>query len=292
VTRGGRDRSDHYSVESEYRGSLWNPFVERLLRQEPPLGVEAWRLAMALARNVFGYNRTEAPLGEDLIRRESRLHGRSVERARNDLLARGLLEIELGRPGPGGRTLWRPLREPPGSGEPSNPTATPAPTTANTPAQIPAEASAPERARSLEVVEDIPTIASVEELDHLALTPAQRAEAERQPPELIQQWVEASRSDSVVNPEGFFLAGIRSGRSPFRDPYELAHEHINTHGWPTGSRWVHGTHSGAYIQDPLGADRPTYSVPWGRPTIEAIQAALEADGGGRAPRADSEDPRA
>jgi hypothetical protein len=57
---------------------------------------------------------------------------------------------------------------------------------------------------------------------------------------------------------------------------DLVEPFLHQHGgkWPTGSRWVRGTHGGSFVQDPLGYDRPTHSVPWGPPTRKEVLDAL------------------
>jgi hypothetical protein len=64
----------------------------------------------------------------------------------------------------------------------------------------------------------------------------------------------------------------RSGQSD----HPLARAYVKEHGWPTGTRWAYGSHAGRYVQDALGRDRATYSVPWGRPTLDDIEMALTA----------------
>lgn len=44
--------------------------------------------------------------------------------------------------------------------------------------------------------------------------------------------------------------------------------------WPTGSRWRRSQQSGTFVQDPLGLDRPTYSVSWSSPSKAQIVEAL------------------
>lgn len=53
-------------------------------------------------------------------------------------------------------------------------------------------------------------------------------------------------------------------------------EWVATKGWPTGTRFKRGEQSGTYVPDPLGYDRAPYRVPWGAPTRDELQRALEA----------------
>jgi hypothetical protein len=54
-------------------------------------------------------------------------------------------------------------------------------------------------------------------------------------------------------------------------------QRLHIRRWPTGVRWVRGTHSGTYKPDPLGSDEPDYQVPGARmPTREEFLAALRA----------------
>jgi hypothetical protein len=54
-----------------------------------------------------------------------------------------------------------------------------------------------------------------------------------------------------------------------------AKAYIDEHGWPTGSRFSHGSHGGQYVHDVLGHDKPPYNVPWPRPSFADIAAALK-----------------
>lgn len=44
--------------------------------------------------------------------------------------------------------------------------------------------------------------------------------------------------------------------------------------WPTGSRWTRGIAAGTFHPDPLGLDRPPYTVPWSSPSKREIVQAL------------------
>ena len=51
---------------------------------------------------------------------------------------------------------------------------------------------------------------------------------------------------------------------------------ISENGWPTGARFVRGTHSGTYAYSPLGTEPiPSgYDWPYGRPTFDDVAEAL------------------
>jgi hypothetical protein len=78
--------------------SDWNLFLERKLDLD--LGLEESRLADAIARSTLGWNSRENAVGQHLLRDLAKLHGRSFERARRNLEAKGLIAV---RPGSGGR---------------------------------------------------------------------------------------------------------------------------------------------------------------------------------------------
>jgi hypothetical protein len=70
--------------------SDYNVFHERLLDLD--LGVEEYRLAIALGRSLLGFRKRAEYLGQDLLRDTARLiDGRSFERARDGLVEKGLL---------------------------------------------------------------------------------------------------------------------------------------------------------------------------------------------------------
>lgn len=54
---------------------------------------------------------------------------------------------------------------------------------------------------------------------------------------------------------------------------EAAREFVKE-GWPTGARFVRGSHSGTYVPDPLGRDRPPSGLSFERPTLRTIAVAL------------------
>lgn len=50
----------------------------------------------------------------------------------------------------------------------------------------------------------------------------------------------------------------------------LLKDFYDQHGWPTGARFVLGTHSGHCVYDPLGFDRPPQDWPYTRPGREDV----------------------
>ena len=84
--------------------SDWNLWLDRLIALD--LGVEETRLVHVLGRFLLGHRTREDRFGEDLLRATARLHGRSFERAREGLVAKGLLHFERGSVG-GQRGLYR-----------------------------------------------------------------------------------------------------------------------------------------------------------------------------------------
>ncbi|HZR96731.1 MAG TPA: hypothetical protein VFA56_13625 [Gaiellaceae bacterium] len=106
TTKALPDRSIGSNADAvrRYGGSLWNAWLD--LKLAADLTIEEHRLADALARNMIGFGgRTSERLGNVLLRSESRLHGRSFERARDGLAEKGLIRFEKGR-GRGARTLY------------------------------------------------------------------------------------------------------------------------------------------------------------------------------------------
>src|SRR4051794_38823981 len=84
--------------------SNWNAFLDRALSEQ--LTVAEMRLYLAIGRCVLGWNKTDAALGEALLRQTAGLHGRTFTRARGSLVDRGLITWQRGRPGPGGRAVY------------------------------------------------------------------------------------------------------------------------------------------------------------------------------------------
>jgi hypothetical protein len=85
--------------------SRWNRLVECVLAEDG-LTVAELRLALALARLLPGWRRPEARLGRQLLRDTARLDGRNLERARQGLVARGILAYTPGKRGRGNRGLY------------------------------------------------------------------------------------------------------------------------------------------------------------------------------------------
>jgi hypothetical protein len=91
--------------DGQYEKSNWNLYLERKLGADPPLGVYEHRLADAIARNTLGYGgRLTRPIGEQLLRTEAELDGRSFQRARQGLVDKGLIRYRS--PGGNRRTVY------------------------------------------------------------------------------------------------------------------------------------------------------------------------------------------
>lgn len=86
--------------------SDWNLYLERKLKLN--LTPNESRLADALARLLLGYRQREDRLGRRIIQQTSRIDDmRTLYRARDGLIEKGLLEYEVGRKGGGGASLYR-----------------------------------------------------------------------------------------------------------------------------------------------------------------------------------------
>jgi hypothetical protein len=128
--------------------SDWNLYLERVLSLR--LNVSEFRLALAVARCTLGWNTRKNAVGQQHLRQLSGLHGRSFERARDNLVAAGLFAVERGRGGRGNRDTYRlllgdeetPARERDFAGRAPELGGRP-----ETPAKTPAETPAPQRAR-------------------------------------------------------------------------------------------------------------------------------------------------
>jgi hypothetical protein len=84
--------------------SDWNRLLERLLALN--LTQAETRLALAIARQLLGWNRTSAPLGQRLLRDTAGLDGRSFKRALQGLVEKGYVSVNGGGPGRGKRTTY------------------------------------------------------------------------------------------------------------------------------------------------------------------------------------------
>jgi len=85
--------------------SNYNQWAERVLAAD--LSGEGLRLAFTLQRLLLGYKLTEDGLGIQQLRDVSRLHGRSLERARDELVHAGLIGVTPGSAGRGNATVYR-----------------------------------------------------------------------------------------------------------------------------------------------------------------------------------------
>jgi hypothetical protein len=134
--------------------SDWNLFLERTLAID--LTLEELRLANAVARCTLGWSVRENRVGQQFLRDLTGMHGRSFERARAGLVAKGLIDVRSGSGGRGNRDLYRLLIEPEtpaderefgGEAEmPAHEREIRAETPAQMSAETPAQTSAPERA--------------------------------------------------------------------------------------------------------------------------------------------------
>jgi hypothetical protein len=84
--------------------SDWNDAIEAMLEHD--LTNAELRLFAALMRELLGWRKREDRLGDRLLRRTARLDGRSFDRARDGLIARGLIDYERGTVGRGHRSLY------------------------------------------------------------------------------------------------------------------------------------------------------------------------------------------
>jgi hypothetical protein len=84
------------------------------------------------------------------------------------------------------------------------------------------------------------------------------------------------KKGAAVAPESGFESG--SNQVPLRgdkSPRKVAADWIRKNGWPTGARFVRGTHSGTLVHDPLGLDPiDVNGWPHPRPTFDDVVAAL------------------
>ena len=81
------------------------PCLNGSLKRNPPLGAQEHRLIDAIARNTLGYGgRLTHAIGEQLLRTEANLDGRSFPRVRQSLVDKGLIRYES--PGRNRRTVY------------------------------------------------------------------------------------------------------------------------------------------------------------------------------------------
>jgi hypothetical protein len=85
--------------------SPWNAYLDRVLSCD--LNASEHQLVLVLMRLILGYQKSEQHLGRELIRERARMDGRTLERARAGLVAKGLLEYESGGRGQGRRSRYR-----------------------------------------------------------------------------------------------------------------------------------------------------------------------------------------
>ncbi len=101
-----RDAKSKSRDDGLYEKSNWNLFLDRKLDLGRLLGTEEHRLADAIARYTLGYRTVTRPIGEQLLRLEADLDGRSFTRARQGLVEKGLIQYDSGRRGRGHRTVY------------------------------------------------------------------------------------------------------------------------------------------------------------------------------------------
>jgi hypothetical protein len=118
--------------------SDWNLYLER--KASLQLGLEASRLADAIARYTLGFNTRTNEVGQRLLRDFAPLHGMSFERAREELVATGLVRFSRGSGGRGNRDTYELVLD-------EQPPAEERAFASETPAQTPAQTPAPARAR-------------------------------------------------------------------------------------------------------------------------------------------------
>jgi hypothetical protein len=86
--------------------SDWNRWMERLLTARPKLTAEEFRLGLALGRLLLGFRVRSDALGDRLVRDTAQFHGRSLEAAREALVAKGLVLFDQGSRGRGNRSVY------------------------------------------------------------------------------------------------------------------------------------------------------------------------------------------
>lgn len=121
--------------------SDWNLYLERKLSLR--LGLEASRLVDAIARETLGFNTRSRGVGQRLLRERAGMHGKSFDRARQELVDVGLVGLTRGKGGRGNRDVYELLLD---EQSPADERAI----GEQTPAETPAETPAPERGRKEE----------------------------------------------------------------------------------------------------------------------------------------------
>jgi hypothetical protein len=85
--------------------SRWNAYLDLLLAHSDLTRCEH-RLALALGRELLGWNQTEGKLGRRLLCQKARMGSASFERAQAGLAAKGIITVTPGGQGPGNRTTY------------------------------------------------------------------------------------------------------------------------------------------------------------------------------------------
>lgn len=208
-------------------------------------GHDACALAWVLLDAAFEQRTLDVRIGHRLIREETGLHGRSVDRARERLRASGLLlGWSIDGKGPRSRTVYHLAALP--SADARKITSAPARTLVEL---------SPALRRTLP---ELPTTAA----EHVRPS-ADAAESESSAQSSAQSSAPGrTRSDPVEN----YSLGVNGG--------------VDVGGWIenlnsyTGARWVRGSHGASHVYDPLGTDIPPIDWPYDRPTRDEIRAAL------------------
>ncbi len=107
-------------------------------------------------------------------------------------------------------------------------------------------------------------------------------------------WIAAADRVAAGRPPEMLaeLAVEAMGRSPSLRPSEQltvdeearqrVRDYIDEHGWPTGARFVRGTHSGAYVPDLWGTERPDddgyYPHPSFQDLVDSMRERIELSG--------------
>jgi hypothetical protein len=92
-----------------YTRSNWNLFFEHKLALGDAITRDGHRLADAVARELLGWNTLTKRIGDRRLRDLTGLHGRSLERARANLVDVGLITFVRGKRGGNGSLYGLPL---------------------------------------------------------------------------------------------------------------------------------------------------------------------------------------